>query len=153
MWCQSFHIPNGLHAPSRRNKRQLCGHIPKIFNCFPFIKLTGIADKEKCACFHNTPDIYRGGLLQPHSLTFPDGLGLLSYGAFSNAPQSPSVWACVRYALTLVPYGAFLRFVAHGVLVNASMINFRHHSHDGGVYRSRLQGDWLSTCLICNCFH
>ena len=46
--------------------------------------------------------------------------------AFSNAPRSLSVWACVRWALTREPYGAFDHFVARGVLVNASTINLRH---------------------------
>ena len=88
IWWQIVHIVNGLHALSGRNKRQICGYILTMFNCFPLIKLTEIADNETCTCFDNTPAVYRGGLLQPYSSKFTFGLGLHSYGAFSNAPQS-----------------------------------------------------------------
>ena len=86
---------------------------PKCLTIFPLIKLTEIADNETCPCFNNTPDVYRDGLLQPHSSLCAYSLGLLSYGPFLNALQSPSVWACVREALTQVPYGGFDHFIAH----------------------------------------
>ena len=73
----------------------------------------------------NTPAIYRGGLLQPHTSMCTYGLVLLLYGAFSNAPRSLSE-ACVRWALTLELRGAFDHFVARGVLVNASTVNLSH---------------------------
>ena len=141
IWCQIVHIANGLHTRSGRNKGQFYDHIPTMFNCFPFKTLTEIADNETCACLNNTPAIYRGGLLQPHSPMCTYGLGLHSYGAFSNAPRSPSVWACIRWALIGEQYGAFDHFVARGVLVNASTINLRYCSDVGGVRRSRRQAD------------
>ena len=97
-----------------------------MFNCFPLKTLTKITDTETCACFKNTLAIYRGGLLQPHSSMCTYGLGLLLYGAFSNASRSLSVWACVRWSMTREQYGTFDHFVARGVLVNASTINLRH---------------------------
>ena len=126
IWCRIVHIADGLHTRSGRNKRQFCYHIRTMVNRFPLKTLTEIADNETCACFNNTPPIYRGGLLQPHSSMCTYGLGLLLYGAFSNTPRSISVWACVRWALTREQYGAFDHFVARGVLVNASTINLRH---------------------------
>ena len=88
------------------------------------------------------PAVSCGRLLQSHSSSL--SLSLLSYGAFSNAPQSPSVRASVREALTRVPYGAFNHLVVHEVIVNASAINLRHRGDDdddGGVRRIRRQED------------
>ena len=96
-----------------------------MFNCFPLKTLTEIADNETCTCFNNTPAIYRGGLLQPHSSMCIYALVLLSYDAFSSAPRSLSVDLCPLGAEG-EPYGAFDHFVAHGVLLNAFTINLRH---------------------------
>ena len=128
---------------------QFCDHILTMFNCFPLKTLTEIADNDTCACFNNTPAIYRDGLLQPHSSMRTYGLGLLLFGTFSNAPRSLSLWACVRWALTREQSGAPARFVARGVLVNASTINLRHSSDVGGVRRSRRQAARESTRPIC----
>ena len=100
--------------------------IPTMFNCFPLITPTEISDNETCARFNNIPAIYREGLPQPHPSTCTYSLGLHSYGAFSDVPRSFSMWACVRWALTREPYGAFDHFVARGVVVKASTINLRH---------------------------
>ena len=139
--CRIVHIANGLHARSRRSKRQFFGHISAMFDCFSLIRLTEIADNGICAWFNNMPTAYSGGLLQPHSSTFTYGHGLHPYGAFPNTPRSPSVWACVCEASTQVSYGVFEHFVAHEVLINTSTINLRHGSDVGGVCCSRRLAD------------